>query len=357
MVVNLVRKFTDHMTLAIGDGANDVGMIQAAHVGVGINGQEGRQGIHFFFFFVYFLSLSFFFSAFFQLFLFLFLFLAVMSSDFAISQFHFLRDLMLVHGHWAYYRLSYFIIYFLYKNALFVMILFWYQIYCAYSNQTPIDDVDLILFGLIYTNLPIICYAIFDKDIERQVLINNPWLYEIGQNGVLFNQKIFLLNLLDLFWQSVIITFFPIYIYWAISPSLYSLGVPIVSSCIIVVAFQLCLETFNWTGIHHFCYWLSLFIFFPISEIFDLTPESLNYNRMGEALGDPLFYLTCLLVVVLSLTPRYTIRAFNQMFYPDLVTQAREHYIVRKKKRGSRVATETMELTESQKGPLDSNQA
>ena len=72
--------------MAIGDGANDVSMIQAAHVGVGISGMEGRQ--------------------------------AVMASDFAISKFKFLERLILVHGHWNLDRLSRMILYFFFKNAV-----------------------------------------------------------------------------------------------------------------------------------------------------------------------------------------------------------------------------------------------
>ncbi len=62
------------ITLAIGDGANDVAMIQAAHVGVGINGEEGLQ--------------------------------AVRSSDYAIGQFRFLVPLLLVHGRYSYRRMT-----------------------------------------------------------------------------------------------------------------------------------------------------------------------------------------------------------------------------------------------------------
>lgn len=72
LVVNLVKDGIDTMTLAIGDGANDVSMIQAADVGVGISGEEGLQ--------------------------------AVNSSDYAIAQFRFLKRLLLVHGHWSYAR-------------------------------------------------------------------------------------------------------------------------------------------------------------------------------------------------------------------------------------------------------------
>lgn len=72
-VTSLVKKGARKITLSIGDGANDVSMIQAAHVGVGISGLEGMQ--------------------------------AVMASDFAIAQFRFLTDLLLVHGRWSYLRL------------------------------------------------------------------------------------------------------------------------------------------------------------------------------------------------------------------------------------------------------------
>ena len=69
-----------------GDGANDVSMIQAANVGIGLSGEEGMQ--------------------------------AVMSSDYAIAQFRYLKKLLLVHGHWNYQRLASLILYFFYKNAV-----------------------------------------------------------------------------------------------------------------------------------------------------------------------------------------------------------------------------------------------
>jgi phospholipid-transporting ATPase len=70
----LIKDDAKKITLSIGDGANDVSMIQAAHIGVGISGQEGMQ--------------------------------AVMASDFAIAQFRFLTDLLLVHGRWSYIRIT-----------------------------------------------------------------------------------------------------------------------------------------------------------------------------------------------------------------------------------------------------------
>ncbi|KAG8544494.1 hypothetical protein GDO81_022393 [Engystomops pustulosus] len=94
MVVKLVRDKLKAMTLAIGDGTNDVSMIQVADVGVGISGQEGMQASSWFFFF------------------------AVMASDFAAPRFRYLEKLLLVHGRWCYSRLANMVLYFFYKNAL-----------------------------------------------------------------------------------------------------------------------------------------------------------------------------------------------------------------------------------------------
>ena len=84
-VVKLVKDNLHAMCLSIGDGANDVSMIQEANVGVGINGEEGMQ--------------------------------AAMSSDYVISQFRFLKKLLLVHGRWSYLRIANCVLNFFFKNS------------------------------------------------------------------------------------------------------------------------------------------------------------------------------------------------------------------------------------------------
>ena len=87
------------MTLAIGDGANDVSMIQMADVGVGISGQEGMQAVGCWTVSAPPMPRQ------------------VMASDFAIAQFRFLEKLLLVHGHWCYERLATMILFFFMKVA------------------------------------------------------------------------------------------------------------------------------------------------------------------------------------------------------------------------------------------------
>uniref|UniRef100_A0A672JE94 Phospholipid-transporting ATPase n=1 Tax=Salarias fasciatus TaxID=181472 RepID=A0A672JE94_SALFA len=106
-VVELVKTYKRAVTLAIGDGANDVSMIRAAHIGVGISGQEGMQ--------------------------------AVLSSDFSFAQFRFLQRLLLVHGRWSYLRMCKFLRYFFYKNFTFTFVHFWFAFFCGFSAQLGLE--------------------------------------------------------------------------------------------------------------------------------------------------------------------------------------------------------------------------
>uniref|UniRef100_A0A8V5HEY9 Phospholipid-transporting ATPase n=1 Tax=Melopsittacus undulatus TaxID=13146 RepID=A0A8V5HEY9_MELUD len=106
-VVELVKKYKKAVTLAIGDGANDVSMIKTAHIGVGISGQEGMQ--------------------------------AVLSSDFSFAQFRYLQRLLLVHGRWSYIRMCKFLKYFFYKNFAFTLVHFWYGFFSGFSAQICLD--------------------------------------------------------------------------------------------------------------------------------------------------------------------------------------------------------------------------
>ncbi|MEW5317788.1 MAG: hypothetical protein WDW38_009057 [Sanguina aurantia] len=142
-------------TLAIGDGANDVGMIQKAHIGVGISGQEGMQ--------------------------------AVMSADFAIAQFRFLVPLLLVHGRWSYKRITRMVLFFFYKNLIFGTSLFVYNGFTAFSGSTMYGDTDMLLFNVVFTSLTPLVIGILDRDVDRAVAMSNPGLYRAGQINSHFN--------------------------------------------------------------------------------------------------------------------------------------------------------------------------
>mmetsp|Transcript_12398 Transcript_12398/g.18355 ORF Transcript_12398/g.18355 Transcript_12398/m.18355 type:complete len:1288 (-) Transcript_12398:100-3963(-) len=146
LLVRLVRNYVNPtpVTLAIGDGANDVGMIQEAHVGVGISGLEGQQ--------------------------------AVNSSDFAIAQFRYLEELLLIHGRWAFIRMSKVVLFSFYKNVVVCGLLIIFQGFALFSGTTLFDQWVLSSFNFIVF-LPILMLGIFDRDLEKEYVRSNPVVF------------------------------------------------------------------------------------------------------------------------------------------------------------------------------------
>ena len=103
---------------------------------------------------------------------------AVLSSDFAIARFCFLARLLLVHGHWCYYRLGTMVLYNFYKNAIFVFQLFWFIFYNGFTTQSAIDQFNLLLFSLGFTSVPTVIYGIFEQDASAKSLSIYPQLYK-----------------------------------------------------------------------------------------------------------------------------------------------------------------------------------
>ncbi|KAK9899263.1 aminophospholipid-transporting P-type ATPase [Cystobasidium minutum MCA 4210] len=159
LVVKLVKKNMKSILLAIGDGANDVSMIQAAHVGIGISGVEGLQ--------------------------------AARSADVAISQFRYLTKLLLVHGTWSYQRLSKLILYSFYKNIVLYMLNFWFSFNNSFSGQVLFESWTLTFYNVIFTVLPPVVLGVFDQFVSARMLDRYPEQYQFGQRNAFFNVRVF----------------------------------------------------------------------------------------------------------------------------------------------------------------------
>jgi phospholipid-translocating ATPase len=107
-LVTIAKPILKHRILAIGDGANDVGMIRESHCGVAVYGREGSQ--------------------------------AVAAGDFAVDRFECLRYLLLVHGAWCFARISGLILYTFMHNCQYVFVLFYYQIFNGFSGVACINS-------------------------------------------------------------------------------------------------------------------------------------------------------------------------------------------------------------------------
>ena len=159
LVVKMVKKFSSEVLLAIGDGANDVSMIQAAHIGVGISGLEGLQ--------------------------------AARSADISIAQFRYLRKLTLVHGAWSYQRITKTILFSFYKNIALYMTQFWYTFQNVFSGAIIYESWTLSFYNVFFTVLPPLVLGILDQFISARLLDRYPQLYTLGQKNQFFRLRNF----------------------------------------------------------------------------------------------------------------------------------------------------------------------
>uniref|UniRef100_A0A8C5RH41 Phospholipid-transporting ATPase n=1 Tax=Laticauda laticaudata TaxID=8630 RepID=A0A8C5RH41_LATLA len=302
-VVELVKKHRNAVTLAIGDGANDVGMIKTAHIGVGISGQEGMQ--------------------------------AVMSSDFSFAQFRYLQRLLLVHGRWSYIRMCKFLSYFFYKNFAFTLVHFWYGIFSGFSAQTVYDEWFITLYNMVYTCLPVLGMSLFDQDVDDRWSLQFPQLYVPGQQNLYFNKKEFAKCILYSIYSSLVLFLVP---YGTTSDSVrndgrnvadYQSFALMVQTCLlIVVSVQMGLDTAYWTAVNQLFLWGSLAIYFVIT--FTLYSDGTyqiftsSFPFVGTArniLNQPKVWLSICLGVSLCVLPVIAFRFLKMQFMPSLSDQ------------------------------------
>ena len=179
-LVNLIRVTGNSITLAIGDGANDVGMITEANVGIGIEGKEGTQ--------------------------------AARASDYSIKEFSHLKKLLFFHGRECYRRNSWVILYNFYKNILFVVPMIYCGTISLFSGTTIYDPWIHQFYNVFYSFLPCFWFGIYNYEYEKEELLNNPKYYIQGIYKKLFHIKRFIKFMVLGFIEALII--FLISFYW-----------------------------------------------------------------------------------------------------------------------------------------------
>uniref|UniRef100_A0A673HKU8 Phospholipid-transporting ATPase n=1 Tax=Sinocyclocheilus rhinocerous TaxID=307959 RepID=A0A673HKU8_9TELE len=280
-VVEMVKKQVKVITLAIGDGANDVGMIQTAHVGVGISGNEGLQ--------------------------------AANSSDYSIAQFKYLKNLLLVHGAWNYNRVAKCILYCFYKNIVLYIIEIWFAFVNGFSGQILFERWCIGLYNVIFTALPPLTLGIFERSCKKENMLKYPELYKTSQNAMGFNTKVFWAHCLNGLFHSVILFWFPLKAFQhdtvfgnGKTPDYLLLGNMVYTFVVITVCLKAGLETSSWTMFSHIAIWGSIglwVVFFGIySSIWPLIP--LAPDMSGEAdmmFSSGVFWMGLIFIPITSL--------------------------------------------------------
>lgn len=287
-LVSLVRKEKPSIvTLAIGDGANDVNMISAAHVGIGIKGVEGHQ--------------------------------AARASDYAIGEFKLLKRLCLYVGRESYRKNSCLICYNFYKNMILVLPLFWFAFYNGFSGVILYDSWLYQLYNLFYCSLPIIIYALFDEEFPNSKLLdpfkgqeneleNTPKLYEVGLYGTLFNTTEFWKWIFLGVAHSIILTLFSFVITAenfvekeGKNFNLNVIGEILYTETVIMSNLKILIFSYVYFPFSLFIIFGSVLFYFMNYYVINIINVSLDsYNTFSTVFGNGIFYI--LLILVMSIT-------------------------------------------------------
>ena len=265
-IVKCVKDHTPHVCLSIGDGANDVTMIQTADIGVGIFGREGTQ--------------------------------AARAADYAIRQFKDLRRLVMIHGRYSMVRNSLLIKVSFFKNIAVFISQFFFAFYSKFSGQTIFEDWFMTFFNIFMTSVPPICIGLFEKDATEETILKYPEVHLRVPSGYMFNCWVLIVWLIYGVYASAVNFFVP---FAFIAPSkgivspdgmtadMWVLSVYIMSGGIVTIAAVMSLFTkyWNWVSVIGMLFGLVFwFVYWIIETVMDWTSlygtlrkyNNFNYN-------------------------------------------------------------------------------
>eukprot|EP00002_Diphylleia_rotans_P017039 TRINITY_DN3306_c0_g1_i13.p1 TRINITY_DN3306_c0_g1~~TRINITY_DN3306_c0_g1_i13.p1 ORF type:complete len:1721 (-),score=210.94 TRINITY_DN3306_c0_g1_i13:658-5088(-) len=293
------------ITLAIGDGANDVSMIQEANVGIGLSGKEGMQ--------------------------------AVQSSDYAISQFRFLSRLLLVHGRWDYARMCKLILYSFYKNMAFVFTLFYFTFQNSFSGTTLYESWLGAGWNVGWTLLPVIFLSILDQDVSLKCERFFPCLYRYGQTKMGFNAWTFFQWSANACVHAFIVYYFGTSVYQNISSEsghsdgLFTMGTAINCAIMLSVNLKISLETNYWTHLNGLVMSASISLWFifvlAYSYMLQFSPDF--YSIGTELLSKKLFWISLPLIPSACLVYDLFWKTLRKLYFPtplDIVQEIQSGY-------------------------------
>lgn len=283
------------VTLAVGDGANDIAMIQEAHVGIGITGKEGFQ--------------------------------AARNSDYSIAQFRFLPKLLLVHGRWNYVRTCKYILGTLWKEVVFYLSQSLFQRWVGYTGTSLYEPLSATQFNTLFTSLSVMCIGVFDKDLAASTLLAVPELYiSMGQKNGGFNIWIYLGWTAMAVTEACIVFFSMLFLFGCAETTkdntLFSMGDLNFVTVVIVVSLKLLvLEMHNKSIVAGITLFLSVGAPFLWNLIFAAAyPLTTAYHvRGGFFFGfgqNPTWWLTLIFTIICVYMYELSISALRKAFFP-----------------------------------------
>ncbi|KAJ8667378.1 hypothetical protein QAD02_009040, partial [Eretmocerus hayati] len=307
-VVDLVTSNTNAVTLAIGDGANDVAMIQKAHIGVGISGVEGLQ--------------------------------AACASDYSIAQFRYLKRLLFVHGSWNYSRMCKLILYSFYKNICLYVIELWFAIYSGWSGQILFERWSIGLYNVVFTAAPPLAIGLFDKVCSAETYLAHPSLYA-AKNATesTFNIKVFWVWVINALLHSALLFWLPLFalqkdVIWSNGRDggYLVLGNFVYTYVVVTVCGKAGLITNSWTWVTHVAMWGSIILWFLFVLIYSniwpfINVGSVMLGNDRMLFSSPVFWLGLVVIPPAVLLVDFTAKSVKNTIWKSLAEAAREQEI------------------------------
>ncbi|XP_027150341.1 phospholipid-transporting ATPase 2-like [Coffea eugenioides] len=284
-------KSCEYRTLAIGDGGNDVRMIQQAHIGVGISGREGLQ--------------------------------AARAADYSIGKFRFLKRLILVHGRYSYNRTAFLSQYSFYKSLLICFIQIFFSLISGVSGTSLFNSVSLMAYNVFYTSVPVLV-NVLDKDLSERTVMQHPQILFYCQAGRLLNPSTFAGWFGRSLFHAIVVFVISIHSYAFEKSEMEELSMVVLSGCIWLQAFVVALETNSFTILQHLAIWGNLVAFYVINWIVSALPSSGMYTIMFRLCRQPSYWITMFLIVVAGMGPVLALKYFRYTYRPSKINILRQ---------------------------------
>ncbi|GBM70524.1 putative phospholipid-transporting ATPase IIB [Araneus ventricosus] len=272
-VVRLIQLETGKRTCAVGDGGNDVSMIQAADVGIGIVGKEGKQ--------------------------------ASLAADFSVTQFSHIARLILVHGRYSYKRsaaLSQFVIH---RGLIISTMQAFFSAVFYFASVALYPGFLMVGYATIYTMFPVFS-LVLDKDVSPEIALTYPELYKELCKGRSLSFKTFFIWVIISIYQGGIIMYGALLLYKAEFIHIVSISfTALIFTELLMVA--LTVRTWHWLMV--------------VAELFSLVIYLLSLFFMkqffdSEFIWTPTFLWKVTLLTVVSCVPLYVLKYLHRKVAP-----------------------------------------
>ncbi|KAL0908998.1 hypothetical protein M5K25_023517 [Dendrobium thyrsiflorum] len=307
-------KSCDFRTLAIGDGGNDVRMIQQADIGVGISGREGLQ--------------------------------AARAADY---KFRFLKRLILVHGRYSYNRTAFLSQYSFYKSLLLCFIQILFSLFSGVSGSSLFNSVSLMAYNVFYTSIPVLtCFL--DKDLSEKTVMQNPQILVYCQAGRLLNPSTFAGWFGRSAYHALVVFLVTMHAYSGEKSEMEEVSMVALSGCIWLQVLVVTLEMNSFTILQHVAIWGNFLAFYLINSLVSTIPRLGMYTIMFRLFRQPSYWITMILIFAVGMGPVLAIKYFRYTYKPNIINILQQN-----ERSGGPIYAMVKGNLESQIKPVDSD--